>query len=627
MTGVVRPATEDGRDDAFGSQEKRQRTDDGKGTTTAAHGIRGTPPAASVVTTAAAAAVLAAAAAAAGFGAGPAIASHVTAAAAAVLASSTGSPDTGMVATGMVAGTTFNHPTTTSSASLPLPVPSSSSTTTLLSADAAFDGTTLRAEPPTLFQAASPSVDVGTAAATPPLYPYATTGQSPFATTGPSLFATTGPSPFAPGYGQPTALQSVQHLISADTMILNQNAAHTQPTLTAGTPWNMNFEAAPAGGYYTSGGAGGSSAGYGAAALAAAQSAAAMYKAYPAVHATAPSVGSPAAAADYGGGSAPSRPARAWETRSAAAGTNATAPQPDWMTSAALLHATGVSAGDVLADQEGNAYAFPQEIPSGALTSTAKPLHKVVDANNGPPTIWGYPGPGESTPSAYLQREVVEIPSKFRPPQVTVAADNDAWTFSTGTGAVYPTGTPAHLLSQAEDAAGMPAGLLTNTKSGGGSRAGSGPKHTVRAKDAHRRAEQRRRGEQSNEQAKLKAALGLQSSTSLADTLQSASNTVVALRETETMLKVELEKQRKRRAQLESQQEVRMVRTVMLQKQLRAEVQKGDESKFIGKVDNAQSEMTVALLAMGKGFGSGGNHTDADGNSSNNGVDDITLLA
>ena len=305
----------------------------------------------------------------------------------------------------------------------------------------------------------------------------------------------------------------------------------------------------------------------------------------------------------------------------------ATAPQPAWMTSAALLHATGVSAGDVLADQEGNAYAFPQEIPSGALTSTAKPLHKVVDANNGPPTIWGYPGPGESTPSAYLQREVVEIPSKFRPPQVTVAADNDAWTFSTGTGAVYPTGTPAHLLSQAEDAAGMPAGLLTNTKSGGGSRAGSGPKHTVRAKDAHRRAEQRRRGEQSNEQAKLKAALGLQSSTSLADTLQSASNTVVALRETETMLKVELEKQRKRRAQLESQQEVRMVRTVMLQKQLRAEVQKGDESKFIGKVDNAQSEMTVALLAMGKGFGSGGNHTDDDGNSSNNGVDDITLLA
>lgn len=111
-----------------------------------------------------------------------------------------------------------------------------------------------------------------------------------------------------------------------------------------------------------------------------------------------------------------------------------------------------------------------------------------------------------------------------------------------------------------EEAAGMPAGTLAKNKSG------NGAKHTVRAKDAHRRAEQRRRGEQSIEQGKLKSCLGLQQTTSLADTLQAASNTVAQLSETERLLMAELEKQRERRAQLESQQEVQMVRTVMLQK-------------------------------------------------------------
>ena len=111
---------------------------------------------------------------------------------------------------------------------------------------------------------------------------------------------------------------------------------------------------------------------------------------------------------------------------------------------------------------------------------------------------------------------------------------------------------------------------------------------------------QRRRGQQINAIDGLKDVLNLQVQTSLVDTLSTASNAIAELDETERLLLDEISRQRHNRAELEAQSDVRMVRTVMLQKQLREEVEKGDSTPFVSKVDTKQSEMTAALLQMGK---------------------------
>lgn len=270
-------------------------------------------------------------------------------------------------------------------------------------------GGALQAEPPTLFQmppsssASNIHQQMGVGISQPPVYPYATTGPSPFA----------GTLPITGAGAAMTTLQST----SATAAGVGAGAQYGS---VGAAPWNMNFTAAPAGTYYTSAAAGGGSMAYDAAAA----DAAGMYSSNP----------NPYHSADGGG----STSLNASPPTLSAAGIGATLnPGHDWMTNVASMASKRGSGGRaVLSDQEGNAYAFPQEIPSGALTATYKPYHKVVESSNQPPTIWGYPGPA-TTPASYLQREVVELPSKFRPPQVTVAGDNDAWTYSTGTGTLH----------------------------------------------------------------------------------------------------------------------------------------------------------------------------------------------